>query len=92
MTVDQQLALLRARVCIPRPEPLCGREYVFNTPPELAAQGITVVSGHHNTTHFAPNRIIIDESGGMSHADLSCIILPERTVLNHRGQRRGELD
>jgi hypothetical protein len=48
MSVAEQLALLRSRTSISRPEMLCGREYVMRTPSSLIDQRITVVSGSHS--------------------------------------------
>lgn len=80
--VQNQLKLLHERdVTLPRVEPLSGRMNVWDTPPELAEQGILVVSGHHGSVHLDKLRIIIDEGGGFPNLPIAAIILPSRIIV-----------
>ncbi|KAG0581466.1 hypothetical protein KC19_4G254200 [Ceratodon purpureus] len=81
-SVDTQMQMLQTKDAQhPRIEPLAGRKNVWNTPPELAAQNVLVVSGHHGKLHFESNRLIIDESGGFDHRPIAAMILPARELV-----------
>jgi len=64
-----------------RIEPLAGRMNVWNTPPELAAQKVLMVSGHHGKLHFESHRLIIDEGGGYDDRPIAAMILPARELV-----------
>ncbi|KAG0593181.1 hypothetical protein KC19_1G309400 [Ceratodon purpureus] len=81
-SVDHQMQMLKLKDSkLPRIEPLAGRRNVWNTPPDLAAQKVLVVSGHHGKLHFESNRLIIDESGGFDDRPIAAMILPARELV-----------
>jgi hypothetical protein len=85
LSIDQQLQHLRLRTPLPRPEMLCGRETVFQTPRGLIDTNTCVISGHHGTVHFGPHRIVFDSSGGHRTGLLQALILPEFRTIDHQG-------
>ena len=77
-----QVQALRQRdFTLHRPEWLCSKELVYKDPPQDCK--LTVVSGHVRVpqVEFKPKRILLDTTGG-SGGDLSCVLLPEKTVLS----------
>lgn len=81
-SVESQLKILHEKdVRLPRVEPFSGRKNVWDTPLELAEEGVLVVSGHHGTIHIDKLRLIIDEGGGLSHLPIAAIILPLRVMV-----------
>lgn len=81
-SLDNQMQMLRTKNgMLPRIEPLAGRKNVWNTPPELAAQKVLLVSGHHGKLHFESNRLIIDDSGGFDDRPIAAMILPAREIV-----------
>lgn len=45
------------------------------------AKNILLVSGHHGALDVKPNRLIIDEGGGLEQNPITAIILPWRTLV-----------
>ena len=77
-----QLPILRERdFARNAPEWLCSRNLATATPPVGCRQ--TVVSGHvpQESVVFSDRRILVDTTGGLEGRRLSCVLLPERTVL-----------
>ncbi|MCO5601928.1 hypothetical protein L7F22_056054 [Adiantum nelumboides] len=77
----QRKILLEKDVSLPRVEPFSGRKNVWDTPDELAEQGVLVVSGHHGKLHTDKLRLIIDEGGGLPHLPIAAMILPSRMLV-----------
>lgn len=76
-----QIQVLRQRdFTLHRPDWLCSKELVFRDPP--ADCGKAVVSGHVRVpkVEIRPKRVLVDTTGG-SGGELSCVLLPEKTVL-----------
>lgn len=81
-SVHNQMQMLHTKDAkLPRIEPLAGRKNVWNIPPELAAQKVLLVSGHHGMLYFESNRLIIDEGGGFDHRPIAAMILPARELV-----------
>lgn len=81
-SVLNQIEMLQSKdPKLPRIEPLAGRMNVWNTPPELAAQKILMVSGHHGKLHIEGNRLIIDEGGGYENRPIAAMLLPSRELV-----------
>jgi len=83
---QQQLDLLINRDSRhPQPEPLFGRDGVCYCPPQLARQGVTVISGHHGKVVLKNHRIILDSCCGDEKKPLDGLILPEALLVHHDG-------
>ena len=48
---------------------------------ELVAKNILLVSGHHGVLDLKPNRLIIDEGGGLEENPITAIVLPYRKLV-----------
>lgn len=78
---DMQLRILQRKdYTLNRPQWLCSKSYVEADPPKDCP--LTVVSGHVRVPQVTvrPRRILIDTTGG-EDGDLSCVLLPEKTIL-----------
>lgn len=79
---DMQLRILHKKdYSLNRPQWLCEKSFVESDPPRDCP--LTVVSGHVKVDQvvFRPKRILIDTTGG-DEGDLSCVLMPERTVIS----------
>ena len=81
---EDQISMLKERNCsISRVSQLCDRDVVRLMPPELKDQeNIILVSGHFFEILEDQNRFIIDSCGGFDHTKLSCLILPDRSIIS----------
>lgn len=82
---DLQLRILRQRdFTLTRPPWLCSKSLVDSDPP--ADCKLPVVSGHVRvpSVQIRPRRILIDTTGG-TEGELSCVLLPEKKVINSAG-------
>lgn len=79
---DLQLRILQRKdFSLNRPQWLFSKSYVEADPPKDCP--LTVVSGHVRVPKVTvrPKRILIDTTGG-TDGDLSCVLLPEKTILS----------
>ncbi len=79
-----QKNMLRARdLSLNNPGWLCSKRWPFESLPGDCDK--TVVSGHVplREVQFEKQRILLDTTGGVD-GDLSCVLLPERTILSSR--------
>ena len=77
-----QLRILQQKdFSLNRPQWLCEKSFVHADPP--ADCPLTLVSGHVKVDEavIRPRRILVDTTGGDS-GDLSCVLMPERTVIS----------
>lgn len=85
LSFNAQLDILRNRdYSLRRPQWLCEKTLTFIAPPEDCP--FTVVSGHAQVDDVTceNRRLLCDTSGGRG-GDLSCVLLPEMTVLQSDG-------
>lgn len=82
---DVQLRILQRKdYTLSRPQWLFSKTYVEADPPKDCP--LTVVSGHVRVPNVIvrPNRILLDTTGG-EDGDLSCVLLPEKTIISSGG-------
>ena len=82
MPFEIQLRILQQKdFSLNRPQWLCEKSFVDMDPP--ADCPFTVVSGHvkKDEVIIRPRRILVDTTGGDS-GELSCVLMPERTVIS----------
>jgi serine/threonine protein phosphatase 1 len=85
---DLQLRILQKKdFTLTRPQWLFSKNYVDADPPKDCP--FIVVSGHVRVPNviMRPKRILIDTTGG-EEGDLSCVLLPEKTILTSGASRQ----
>ena len=83
-----QLRILKQKDhSLSRPQWLFSKSFVEADPPKDCP--LTVVSGHVRMPNVVirPKRILVDTTGGLE-GDLSCVLLPEKTVITSGGARQ----
>ncbi len=84
--IEDQLRFLRARDCShAKPAQLFEHSRIYESPPELVAANVCLISGHHGFVDFSPNRIILDNIGSSSERELQCLVLPEFLLIDDTG-------